>query len=455
MRASAGLASVFDRGLEAAYDERVAAGDGKKPPLAVVSGEGGRPEVDLDAVLTPRAGGDEERPRLRRDLDSRPGKAGTVVVKTPESQSSFTIYDLEWRIAQLMDGGRGLAQIASEASRLGVQATPELVRSFVRELRGYRFLADAPGATEVKKPADDRSAMTDEERQLLGMAMAMRSRGELDAAANYLLAVLEINPTNHQVRELLREVQQEAASQPAPVEGSPGGRPAWLPWALIGGLAFLVAAGVLTFVFWPRSAPPPVVTQPEPPPEPARKPGLSFRVQLAAANANPIAAPIAGKLLRPIAEGDVVAGAVVAEMLPAKKHARYEKSAREVDRMEAQARRDTVYRYFFEQKRKKHERLVAELAPVAVTAPTAGKLAPEPAPGPGVWTAGATLAAVIDAQRMGATLPTPPPFVPAVCEIALPAGPRNCTFEAPARVVVDNADGAMVPAQVVDVTLWP
>jgi len=167
--------------------------------------------MNLDQVLNPDG---DILPRLRQDLLIEKGEKDTVVVQAPEKQVSFPIYNFEWRIAKLMDGKRSLSEIAMEMSKGGMMADVDKVRSFVKELLNYGFLSmsDTEQSSLSHKPSSKAAApVSDEVRQLLDTALAMKRRGNLEAATNYLLAIIEIDPSNHQVRAILRDVQSSSS----------------------------------------------------------------------------------------------------------------------------------------------------------------------------------------------------------------------------------------------------
>ena len=154
-------------------------------------------------------------PLLRTDLIINKSSGDTVMIRTPESKSSFPLYKLEWTIAQLMDGKRNLIEISTEVTRRGLMANPDTVRSFIRELIGYRFLVtsnqsqlDGNRRDSSRLTQNTRESMSHEERHLYEMATARQARGDIEGATNYLLAMLEINPAHDTARALLRTLQQ-------------------------------------------------------------------------------------------------------------------------------------------------------------------------------------------------------------------------------------------------------
>ncbi len=295
----------------------MAPGDRKKANLRVVPQQSSV-EYQLDALAaTAAAPAPDVKPELRRDLNVSPGRGETVTVKAPESVTAFPLYKLEWGIAQLMNGKRTLAQIAAEAARVGLAATPDLVRAFARELAGYRFLiaSERVGAALRSSGTAEVQPMSDEERQLLGTAMAMQGKGDIDAAVSYLLAVLEINPANHTVRALLREYEHEprVAMDEEVVTGDPDRVRRLVVRIAVGVLsAAMLAGGGLALWRHPewrslagwRGHRPAATAVPE-----ADAPAAvaRARVPMQAAGRRPVAIPMDGNFRRGAGEGAAVA----------------------------------------------------------------------------------------------------------------------------------------------------
>ena len=184
------------------------------PTLRVVPPSKNLREEDIDsAVATVESSPQMGNLKLRSDLLTAEGPPGQIRVRAPESSTWFSIYDMEWRIAKVLDGTRSLAEIARDMARFGMAADPKLVRSFARELKGYGFLEG--GAATVEGPLPENAVAADgasiEAQQFLSTAMALQAKGDLQGASNYFLAFLEIEPTNHSVRDLLRQLHHDIA----------------------------------------------------------------------------------------------------------------------------------------------------------------------------------------------------------------------------------------------------
>ncbi|MBI5510817.1 MAG: hypothetical protein HY903_18815, partial [Deltaproteobacteria bacterium] len=150
-----------------------------------------------------------DRPLLRRDLVVEPGQRGTVSVRAPDALCAFQIYDIEWECARLMDGSRTTQQIVAEMAKKGTTVTPEMMRSVIRDLKAYKFLdTGGPMAAASPPPGPQPEAYGPEEKSMLETAALFRAKGDIEAAENYLQAVLEINPDNQVARTSLTELQR-------------------------------------------------------------------------------------------------------------------------------------------------------------------------------------------------------------------------------------------------------
>ncbi len=452
-----------------------------RPPLAVVGDAVDDADVKVETVLRPSVGPTPVRPQLRADLVVTDGPGDTVMVKAPEAATAFPIYRMEWRIAQLLDGRRDLVQIAADMGRQGIPGTPEMVRVFVRELSGYRFLqasTDA-GSTAALDAASTSGAvaMTDEERQLLSTATALRARGDAGAAVSYLLALLEINPANHYVRDLLREVQAEAASDTPkrdtwrandpPVQAAASAlRPKrWL----LAALAVTVLAGGGAVGVWALRG------SKHAPAEPPSKPSVqapqewSFRLELSSYSWKTVDAPSKGVVFTIDARAgeEVAAGQKVLQLADVRSYGRLRDVEQELERVRGQAKKDSVYRYFLERYKKRLEKRRAQVKTTPVVSPAAGKLELKHAVGEEV-DRGQPLFRVAGAARLRAGVPVPPDALPqtgASCVLRTAQGAQlgnRCTLErqpggaggtSSINVVVDNAAGNLAVGDTVDVTI--
>ena len=94
----------------------------------------------------PTAAGVEEPgdvvPLLRGDLIITASKAsrGTLEVKDPLTERSFTLYDFEVSIARMLDGKRSAAEVLAAANRLGIPVSLPTLKTFLQQLRAYQFI---------------------------------------------------------------------------------------------------------------------------------------------------------------------------------------------------------------------------------------------------------------------------------------------------------------------------
>lgn len=81
-----------------------------------------------------------ERPKLRTDIRFHKSQTtGKIQVVDPE-RGTFELYEIECRLASLLDGNRTINQLVAEAKKLGLPTDRASMESFLRELRGYGFL---------------------------------------------------------------------------------------------------------------------------------------------------------------------------------------------------------------------------------------------------------------------------------------------------------------------------
>jgi hypothetical protein len=170
----------------------------------------------IDSGLVPDAPGlerlEDRVPKLRADLliEKPAGAKGVLRVTDPLKGRSFTLYDFEVSIARLLDGRRTAGDVIGAAVRLGIPVTLESLRTFVRQLRGYRFIderAPAPGEPPAAAPSPE--AWTPEERELYESALRLRKQGRPTEAIEYLAALLEVNPNLEEPAELKARLEAE------------------------------------------------------------------------------------------------------------------------------------------------------------------------------------------------------------------------------------------------------
>ena len=405
----------------------------KTTPWLRVAPEGTTPDdpeiTGAIAQVESRSGG-EVYLRLRADLEAESGGPGKVRVRRRDSTRSFTLYDMEWQLAQLMDGTRTIPQIAAAIAGQGIGATPVGVRSFARELKGYGFLEDdASRRQDHKLTANDPplEEASGEVSQLLSTAMALRARGDLEQARNYLLAVLEIDPSNNSVKDLLMRVEADApqaprttsASAPAPEESHVTRRPSQeiyrpeptrrslAPWMI--GLALAATAGTVAsaVALAPRlfEGHPKETTPPTPPPEAIRPPTDS--VQLAPGSVVQVRTAIAGvvsELL--VSAGDSVSpGTPVAVVMGKPGYAKVSQLKTKVERLKAQSQKDTVSLFQLDDAQHKLDTALHTVRTAKTLAQQAGAVGRIVAPVGTNVGAGDVLLELADLSEMTASLP--------------------------------------------------
>jgi len=351
--------------------------------------------------------------RLRDDLHVREDGPDRVVVRAPESSVEFPIYRIEWTAARLMNGLRGVDEIAAEMGCRGTAATPQLVRSLMRELKGYGFLAEVGEAALAPAPESaPTETVSDEEKHLLSAATSLQARGELQKALDYLLALLEINPSNHRAREMMRSVQAAiatggvraeanaavAALDAEVVPGAPSGRSraparrrvallaAWLVGTAV--IAGGVAGGVNLFArrggnAAPARAAATARTQAAPRQE-VQEPAagtndaavLRLRLPLLAPTAVPVLSSRAGVVLSLTAQVDsaVNEGQIVANLVDARAQRALRDAKQELERLRRDARSDPSLRLFVRSAEARYTTLEARAKLVPVTATARGRV---------------------------------------------------------------------------------
>lgn len=416
------------------------------------------------------ATGQQDAPRLRTDLHVRDVGGGFVEVRAPESTVAFKLYELEWRIARLMDGKRSLGEISTELADAGFMASVKHVRAFLGELRGYRFLVDQ-GASQpaVSGPAPDDS-VSPEERQLIEAAVAQHTRGDDDAAANYLLAALEINPGNHDARLMLRKLRsQEPGSKgrrdAAVSREAPRPQRRWASGVVVLAGVVLGVGGVSAYVFSRRQPPPAVVkAQVKPvPTQPAAK-EVTHRVRLSLANATRIAAPRDAVVKEVVVQDEarVAAGAPLVRLVARDDYQRLIRAKQKSRSVQGWACRDPAYRALCNKVRGKIEDLERGVSVEEVRAPRAGVIGGIVARAGATVSRGTLLLELHDTSRVFALLPSSlavggveamrcrvldATFASVSCTVSLAADGQS------AILVFDNTREELVPGQLLAVAV--
>ncbi len=474
-----------------------------------------------------------ERPLLSPELKVVAEKGDLVTVERPDGRS-FPIYAMEWKLAQLFDGSRNIDDVVAAARRAGLDSKRNHVTAFVRELRGYQFLADPPERTVLHYPrvADALvEALSDEERDLLHVAAQLEARNDA-RVIDYLNVVLQVNPRNAAalrardyiaaqprrnqtvVEDDIADVLRDAApgqllgertvtvaaselrsrvrrrTEEPPLGGDddvvhgavqPGRSTVVEPRGTVmeprGPRLRVVVIGVVIafaivvpLVAWIAvriasramlaelqngrvvpSAPGGTPAPGDPPTQVAAQTEVIVRAELAAEASTDVTAPVAGILAATkVRVGErVEADAPIAELMSAKDYATYARAQKRLQRAEARAKYDEVYRYFLSEARNDFEAATRGLKRSVVSAPSAGVvLAAEPAPGQPVE-AGARLATIASDRELSTTLPSSDlPFQASLAscrvETAPGAGCRVAVTDANAlKVIVDNGQGVL------------
>jgi hypothetical protein len=168
-------------------------------------------------------------PAFRADLKLS-GRAanGVFQVSDPTTGKSFALYDFEVSLARMLNGQRTFQELIEAGARLGVPTNADTLRSFIRQLDTYGFLADQPseagGSTWARREEWDPQT-----RQLFSSGMRLLWQGKPVEAARYFEAILELDPKHAESREMLdlarshlRDSPDLALSGgPSPQAGSP------------------------------------------------------------------------------------------------------------------------------------------------------------------------------------------------------------------------------------------
>ncbi|MBC7794356.1 MAG: biotin/lipoyl-binding protein, partial [Clostridia bacterium] len=136
-------------------------------------------------------------PRLREGLHVDVAD-GLVVARRAPGAAGHTMREIEWQIAQLLNGKRTDADIIRDAALAGLPINGAMLRSFMRELNAYGLLIgyDKDAVVEAdEEPADV--------AWFVGQATILAQRGQIDAARHYLQAALEAAPETTLARSML------------------------------------------------------------------------------------------------------------------------------------------------------------------------------------------------------------------------------------------------------------
>jgi biotin carboxyl carrier protein len=292
-----------------------------------------------------------------------------------------------------------------------------LVKSFIRELGGYGFLekggnprgqsntgAIAPASHELD--AVRALAQSDEERQLLDAARAIDDGHADEAVANYLEAVLQINPGNDAASQALawrrarlpppgesgRMQTQERRptvldSQSTAFPAAPAGQRRLIVAAVALIIASVVSVGAV--VIWSNHTLQQTVIErtsnatggvaagkaiDAPRPDTRL---VVVEVQFSAMSTTTVPSPGTGVwCTSSVAVGDTVdRDATIGTWCEAAGYARLAKARRRFSKVEVQARSDEVFRYFLGQARASLDAVERDVAKTPVTSGESGRVA--------------------------------------------------------------------------------
>lgn len=173
---------------------------------------GGAPVVpDFIPAAAGVEGLDDVVPVLRGDLviTRSPANRGTVEVKDPLTERSFTLYDFELSIARMLDGKRTVADVLAAAGRLGIPVTLPTLQIFLQQLRAYQFVdAKAAGGDTTWPKRRQWSAGVREQYQT---ALRLLRTGKLHEARGFADALVEADPSNEDAIALRHRIIAETA----------------------------------------------------------------------------------------------------------------------------------------------------------------------------------------------------------------------------------------------------
>jgi len=161
-------------------------------------------------------------PRFRPDLriEQRPDSRSVVTVTDPVNGKTFSLYDFELSVARMLDGKRTVIELTEAAGRIGIPVTLESLKSFVRQMQAYGFLAletaEVPATSGHTWP--DRRTWHPEVRELFQSALRLSRAGKLGEAKEYLQALLLIDAGNEEALALQERLTQQTPSDEVGVD---------------------------------------------------------------------------------------------------------------------------------------------------------------------------------------------------------------------------------------------
>ena len=152
-------------------------------------------------------------PTLRGDLIITKSKnsRGTLEVKDPLTERTFTLYDFEVSIARMLDGKRSAADVLAAANRLGIPVTLPTLKTFLQQLRAYQFIDQTRQGGETTWPR--RRPWAAGVRELYQSALRLMRSGKYDEARGYVDALVEADPENEEAAALRARIEAEASGE--------------------------------------------------------------------------------------------------------------------------------------------------------------------------------------------------------------------------------------------------
>ncbi len=149
-------------------------------------------------------------PMLRGDLiiSKSPQSKGTLEVKDPVTERSFTLYDFEVSIARMLDGKRSAQEVLDAANRLGIPVTLPTLKTFLQQLKAYQFIDASVTGGESTWPK--RKQWSVGVRELYQSALRLMRAGKFDEARGYVDAMVEADPGNEEAAALRQRIYDEA-----------------------------------------------------------------------------------------------------------------------------------------------------------------------------------------------------------------------------------------------------
>jgi multidrug resistance efflux pump len=169
-------------------------------------------------------------PRAKGDLKVvAPPTGGFVSVKNPATGKTHAITEVEYQILMAMDGRTDGNGFLAVAQRHGSPLRPDRLFSLVKQLEGFGFLAEPTRikAVEQAAPAPQPTGgfMPQEQRKLFQSGLTLFQQGELDQAAGYFRALLDMAPDNAEAQSMLAIIEQARESKKNTAAPGPAAAP--------------------------------------------------------------------------------------------------------------------------------------------------------------------------------------------------------------------------------------